>query len=270
LASLRRQTPLDVALDLYSKLPEGAPSEQALAVPVALSTPADLAAHRTSLEALVRKRSGIRRQVAIAALARLDTDLAPALQLAEQSPGGLTDAFKAAPLLEASQRPGLQQRAQQYLQSQSTGDLRTVAAALGAADAARWPRQAGLVASFERGEKLFPEYCSACHQPQGQGIPGAFPPLADSDRVKSENDKLIRIVMNGLAGPITVKGETYQSTMAPLGGVLNDQQIADVLTFVRHSWNNSGGAVDAEEVAAVRRRYGSRQGFWTVKELESK
>ena len=270
LASLRRQTPLDVALDLYSKLPEGSPSEQALAVPVALAKPADLAAHRASLEALIKEKRGIRRQVAIAAVAKLDSDLAPALQLAEQAPGGLSDAFKAAPLLEPPLRAGLQQRAQQYLQSQSTSDIRTVAAALGATDAASWPRQAGLVASFERGEKLFPENCSACHQGQGQGIPGAFPPLAGSDWVKRENDKIIRIVMNGLAGPITVRGESYQSTMAPLGGVLKDQQIADVLTFVRHSWSNSGGAVEAKEVTAARRSYGSRQNFWTVKELEGK
>jgi mono/diheme cytochrome c family protein len=203
-------------------------------------------------------------------LAKVDGDLAPALQLAEQSPDGLADAFKAAPLLEPPLRSGLQQRAQAYLQTQSTSDIRTVAAALGATDAARWPQQAGLVASFERGEKLFPEYCSACHQTQGQGIAGAFPPLAGSDWVKRENDKIIRIVMSGLAGPVTVRGATYQSTMAPLGGVLKDQQIADVLTFVRHSWNNSGGAVDVKEVAAVRRSYGSRQNFWTVKELESK
>jgi len=268
LTNLRKQTPLELVLGLYGELPEGSPSERQLAVPVALAKAPDLAAHRGRLEALVRDKSGIRRQVAIAAIARLDNDVGPALQLAEKTPGGLTDAFKAAPLLEPQLQAELKLRAQQFL-GQSTSDVRATAAALGAADATQWPRQAGLVASFERGEKLFPEYCGVCHQMQGQGIPGAFPPLAASDWVKAENDKLIRIVMNGLAGPLTVRGETFQSTMAPLGGVLNDQQIADVLTFVRHSWNNTGGPVDAKEVTLVRRKYGSRQDFWTVKELEA-
>lgn len=268
LMNLRNQTPIDLALGLYAELPDGSPSERQLAVPVALAKTSELAANRGRFEALVRDKSGIRRQVALAAIARLDADVGPALRLAEQAPGGLVDAMKAAPLLEPQLRAGLRLRAQQYLADRSASDIPALSAALGAVDAAQWPRQADLVASFERGEKLYPEYCGVCHQMQGQGIAGAFPPLADSDWVKARNDKLIRIVMNGLSGPLEVKGQKFQSTMAPLGGVLNDQQIADVLTFVRHSWHNVGGSVEAKEVAAVRRKFGGRQDFWTVKELE--
>ena len=268
LSTLRKQPALDVVLDLYAKLPEGAPSERSLAVPIAIANTADLASRRPRLEALIKEKKGIRRQAAIAAVARLDNDIQPVMRIAEQVPGGLTDALKAAPILEGPLRLALQSRAQQYLEAQAKGDIHTTAAALEIVDAGKWPRQAAVVASFQRGEKLFPEYCGACHQPQGQGIAGAFPPLAGSEWLQRENRQLIKVVMHGLAGAITVKGERYQSTMAPLGGVLNDQQIADVLTFVRHAWDNPGGAVDVKEVAAVRQKHGKRQDFWTEKQLE--
>jgi len=100
------------------------------------------------------------------------------------------------------------------------------------------------------GQRVFTTNCIACHQAQGQGIPGAFPPLAKSDFLMADKHRAIRIVLGGFSGPITVNGQSFNSTMPSLG--LNDEDIANVLTFVRNSWGNSGDMVTTEEVAAAR------------------
>jgi len=92
--------------------------------------------------------------------------------------------------------------------------------------------------------------CAACHQDTGAGLAGVFPPLAGSEHVTDAN-KAIDIVLNGLIGPITVKGTQYDGVMPPMRQ-LSDEQIAGILTYVRGSWGNSAGAVSAADVAAVR------------------
>ena len=97
--------------------------------------------------------------------------------------------------------------------------------------------------------------CFTCHQPNGEGMAGQFPPLAGSDWVLGDKERLIKISMYGLMGEIEVNGIKYNNVMAPPGippGSLTDDQIANVLTYIRNDWGNSASAVSAEEVAAVR------------------
>ena len=97
--------------------------------------------------------------------------------------------------------------------------------------------------------------CSACHQPTGAGIPGAFPPLAESEWVNGPVENLIRIQLRGLMGPITVKGTTYNSVMPP-NATMSDDQIAAVLTYVRSNFGNKSSAVTADQVKALRSEAG--------------
>lgn len=102
---------------------------------------------------------------------------------------------------------------------------------------------------MERGKKVFNAVCIACHQANGQGIPTLFPPLAKSDYLMADKARSIRVVLKGQSGPITVNGKPYNQVMPPQP--LKPQQVADVLTFVRNSWGNTGDAVTVAEVEAV-------------------
>jgi nitrite reductase (NO-forming) len=101
------------------------------------------------------------------------------------------------------------------------------------------------------GNVLFLGTCSTCHQPSGQGIPNVFPPLARSDFLMADKRRSIEIVLNGLSGPVTVNGQEYNSVMPPMSQ-LNDDEIANILTFVRNSWGNEGEGVSAAEVTEAR------------------
>ncbi len=93
--------------------------------------------------------------------------------------------------------------------------------------------------------------CSMCHQPHGKGLAKVFPPLAQSDYLMADKARAIAVVLRGLSGPITVNGQTYNGIMPPQV-MLNDEQIANVLTFIRSSWGNAGDGVSVDEVRAVR------------------
>lgn len=103
---------------------------------------------------------------------------------------------------------------------------------------------------IESGKGVYAQTCMACHQSEGQGIPGAFPPLAGSDFLNKDIERAIGVVANGLEGEITVNGQTYNSIMPKLK--LRDEDIANVLTYVLNNWQNSGGEVTPEQVAKVR------------------
>jgi nitrite reductase (NO-forming) len=100
------------------------------------------------------------------------------------------------------------------------------------------------------GKNTFKQNCAACHQAEGTGVPGAFPPLAKSDFLNADKTRAMGIVKNGKTGKITVNGQNYDGVMPMLS--LNDEQIANVLTFVYNSWGNSGQQVKPEEVAQVK------------------
>jgi mono/diheme cytochrome c family protein len=116
--------------------------------------------------------------------------------------------------------------------------------------------------------------CVACHLPNGQGQTGAFPPLAGSDWVLGDKERLIKISIHGLQGEIVVNGEKYVGAMQgfgqPLSSPLDDQQIADVLTYIRNEWGNSVSAISPEEVKAVRDSEKNRElvSMWTNAELQ--
>jgi nitrite reductase (NO-forming) len=103
---------------------------------------------------------------------------------------------------------------------------------------------------LERGKQVYMATCFACHLPDGKGLPNVFPPLAGSDYLMADRDRAIRVVLKGLTGPVTVNGLNYNSVMPALP--LNDEQIADVLTYVTNSWGNSAAPVTVDEVRRVR------------------
>jgi putative membrane-bound dehydrogenase-like protein len=126
-------------------------------------------------------------------------------------------------------------------------------------------------AIHERGKQVYAQTCIACHGMDGQGVPGAFPPLDGSAWVTTKELSVpISIVLHGLMGPIEVGGTTYNSVMAPLGPSLDDNQIADVLTYVRQSWSNDASAVGAADVTKVRKTTSGRTQMWTAEELKGR
>jgi nitrite reductase (NO-forming) len=102
------------------------------------------------------------------------------------------------------------------------------------------------------GQALFAGTCSVCHQPTGQGLEGVFPPLAGSDLLAKDPHRAVHIVLNGLTGPVTVNGKTFNSVMPPMSQ-LNDDELANILTFATHSWGNNGYRYSARELAEVRK-----------------
>lgn len=108
-------------------------------------------------------------------------------------------------------------------------------------------------ASDDAGEKTYLQNCAACHQADGKGLAGAFPPLADSDWLKGKTAKEVATtVLKGLQGEVVVNGETYNSVM-PAQSHLSDAEIASTINYVLSSWGNKGGKIRASEVAALRK-----------------
>ena len=126
----------------------------------------------------------------------------------------------------------------------------------------------------EVGRKLFNNAaCNTCHQPTGLGQPGAIPPLVASEWALGSEERVIRIVLHGLQGPIKVKGADFNSAMPPFGRVAgsgynwSDEKIAAVLTYVRQEWGNQAGPIAPDKVAGIRAKEGDRKP-WTSAELE--
>ncbi len=111
-------------------------------------------------------------------------------------------------------------------------------------------------AVLERGKKLYdtPGLCTTCHQPTGAGVPGAFPPLAGSEWVTGPKENLVNIIKYGLVGEIEVAGVKYNGVMTPalnLGKPVSNEEIADVITYIRHQYGNGASAMTAEEVTTI-------------------
>ncbi len=123
------------------------------------------------------------------------------------------------------------------------------------------------------GEMVYEMACLPCHQPEGKGLPGVYPPLAGSEWVRGDAARLIKIVLHGLTGPLTVTGQSFGGPGAvpmPAMGGLSDEQIADVLTFVRGTFGPGAGSVKAAEVQAARTAAGQREMPWTEPELNAR
>jgi mono/diheme cytochrome c family protein len=117
-----------------------------------------------------------------------------------------------------------------------------------------------------RGAQVYNSTCVACHGIDGKGVPDVFPPLAGSEWITGPADVPVRIMLNGLVGPITVDGAKYNSVMPPLPQ-LSPAEMADVLTYVRQSFGNDASPVTNDEVIASRRTHWQRKEFWTAEEL---
>ncbi len=113
-------------------------------------------------------------------------------------------------------------------------------------------------------------HCATCHQADGKGIDPAFPPLANSDWVTGNPERVIKLTLHGMMGPFEMNGKKYNGLvpMSAFGGMLDDTEIAAVLTYVRNSFGNKAPAVKPAEVASVRAATKDRQGFYQASELQ--
>jgi mono/diheme cytochrome c family protein len=123
------------------------------------------------------------------------------------------------------------------------------------------------------GKRVFVQNCAVCHQQNGLGVAGQFPPLVGSEWVLAQDwhgdNHIVKIVLNGFHGPVTVKGQQYNNVMAPWGKVLKDEQIAAVLTYVRNEWGNQAPPITKEFVSKIREQTKDRTEPWTQKELQA-
>ncbi|MCI0748607.1 MAG: cytochrome c [Verrucomicrobia subdivision 3 bacterium] len=118
------------------------------------------------------------------------------------------------------------------------------------------------------GVKFYGQYCAICHQANGMGIPGQFPPLAGSDWVLEEGpNRVIRLMLNGIQGPITVNGQPFNNAMPPWRDIMDDAKVAAVATYIRSTWGNKVPPVKPEEVKAIRDATADRTSAWSAQEL---
>ncbi|MGL5018149.1 MAG: PVC-type heme-binding CxxCH protein, partial [Luteolibacter sp.] len=131
---------------------------------------------------------------------------------------------------------------------------------------------AGEQAQFIAGHEVYfrEAHCATCHQPDGKGIDPAFPPLANSDWVTGNPDRLIKLTLHGMMGPFEMNGKKYNGLvpMSAFGGMLNDTEIAAVLTYVRNSFGNKAPAVQPTDVTSVRTATIDQKGFYQASELQ--
>lgn len=121
------------------------------------------------------------------------------------------------------------------------------------------------------GKKVYTKNCATCHMADGNGVAGAFPTLHETPWVTGNEERVVNILLSGLAGPIEVNGKTYNGNMPAWGAALSDKQIAGVITYIRtnEAWGNTATEVTEEQVAAVRAQYGVRAQAWSAEELLS-
>ena len=108
-----------------------------------------------------------------------------------------------------------------------------------------------MTGEFTGGEKIYYTYCSTCHQQDGRGATGRFPPLNGTEWVIGDKERLINIILNGMEGSMEVNGEVYNGVM-PQHSFLSDEEVADVLTYIRTNFGNDAGEIKAEEVKKLR------------------
>jgi len=112
---------------------------------------------------------------------------------------------------------------------------------------------------LELGKKVYGNNCASCHQPTGEGQPGKYPPVAGSEWVVGSKERLAAIILHGLTGPVTVKGASFGTDqMAAWQTVLTSDQIANVMTYLRGTWGNTGGPVTPAEVDAAKAKFASQ------------
>lgn len=113
-------------------------------------------------------------------------------------------------------------------------------------------QKSDLKESIARGKEIYATQCMSCHMDEGQGIEDVYPPLAKADYLMKDKMRSIDNVIHGVTGEIVVNGRTYNMEMMPFE-FLTDQEVSDVLNYIRNSWGNKGEAVTPEEVSAARK-----------------
>jgi mono/diheme cytochrome c family protein len=108
-----------------------------------------------------------------------------------------------------------------------------------------------LKTSMTRGKDVYATYCISCHQEQGEGIENVYPPLAKSDYLMADKKRSIQQILNGITGEIKVKGVVYNLDMP--GVDITDQEVSDVLNYIRNSFGNKGEAITPDQVKAARK-----------------
>ncbi|MEO8524281.1 MAG: copper-containing nitrite reductase [Caldimonas sp.] len=134
-----------------------------------------------------------------------------------------------------------------YLGDRSLANLNAVVTATRAAATGTLTREE----QAQAGQELFSGTCSVCHQGNGAGLAGVFPPLAKSDYLAADPQRAISVLLHGLAGKVTVNGIEYNSVMPPMNQ-FNDDEVANILTYVLNAWGNPGGQIHADDVKKVR------------------
>ncbi|MEO5754089.1 MAG: cytochrome c [Chthoniobacterales bacterium] len=130
--------------------------------------------------------------------------------------------------------------------------------------------QAAELTPVEKGKKIYSANCATCHQANGLGVGGQYPPLAGSEYVDGGTKRLGMILLKGLQGPLTVNGQQYGSAvMQPWEKTLNDQRIADVLTYIRQEWGNKAEPVAPEGISALRKELAGRTESFTEPDLQA-
>ena len=121
----------------------------------------------------------------------------------------------------------------------------------------------------QAGQLVYTKNCQTCHQQNGRGLPGVFPPLIGSEWVTGAPEIPVRIVLNGLSQPIEVAGMTYNGVMPAWGSTLSDEEVAAVVTFIRQWESNNAGVVKPDLVKQLREETSGRTQPWTADELRA-
>ena len=127
------------------------------------------------------------------------------------------------------------------------------------------------IALFDRGAKVYRNQCAQCHQADGNGVLGVYPPLVASNWVTGHPQVVSRILINGLNGPIVVKGSNYNGNMPAFGSsglALSDKDIAGVITYIRQEWGNSASDVTVATIAEYSDLYAGRSVPWQAADLK--
>ncbi len=119
------------------------------------------------------------------------------------------------------------------------------------------------------GAQIYSSRCASCHQANGQGVSGVFPPLDGADWVTGDKGRIIRILLHGMQGEVEVQGVAYNGVMPAWQNQLSDAEIAAVITHVRQTWSNDASEVTTGEVGRVREATTGRTAAWTAEELNA-
>jgi mono/diheme cytochrome c family protein len=123
--------------------------------------------------------------------------------------------------------------------------------------------------NLDRGKAVYENVCALCHNPDGNGKPNQAPPFAGSEWVLGSPNRMIRIPLAGLSGPLKVKDQDWNLAMPAMGAALSDEDLAAVLSYMRQSWGNKASEITPDQVKKARAEIGNRTQPWSVGELNS-